>query len=152
MRPLSFLPALLVPFFLGIIPIVQEVGPQLRTNDCLELFSGERAITKNCLFVGLKAISFDLKDSTPMRPQDICTPSGMKTAVKEVLGLKPGGFLWAGPECKTWIFVARSGTHRTQFRAFGNKRVRRVSTANTMIVNLVMLLCLAVMLDVRTNF
>lgn len=148
MRPLSALPALLVPLFLGLLPHIQELGVVPKTTDALELFSGEKAITLNCLELGLNAVGYDKSYSTPYRSEDITTKSGFRNALKEVMKVKRGGFIWGGPECKTWIFMARHGTLRSQYRAYGDSKVKRVANANLMVINLVTLLCLAWMMEV----
>jgi len=148
MRNAHMLPAILIPLLLGLAPVISEIGTQVRTTDSLELFSGERAITNNCQWAGFASVAYDKKDSKPCRPQDICTKAGLRTAIREVLRIRPGGFLWAGPECKSWVFIARRGTGRTKFHAAGDKKVKRVSNANTMILNLVALFCLAWVMDV----
>ena len=140
-RSPSRLPALLVPLLLTALPIIDKAyEPEGEVLDSLELFSGQKAITLACQNLGMAAEGYDKSNSTA---QDLNTKLGLKVALEKVLRLRNGGFLWAAPECKSWIWTARSGTNRSYYNAGGDPSVRRVLSANVCVVHLVIVLVVA---------
>lgn len=146
---MSDLPPLLLPLLLGLMPLIEEIGLLPRTTDCVELFCGKKAITNAAVCEGLEAIGYDKIYSRSGRPQDINSKAGFMEATKNVLSLKPDGSLWAAVECKTWIFISRYGTGRSQWNPAGNSKIPRIGNANKMAVAVTTLLVLAWYIDVH---
>jgi len=141
MRSLDDLEPQLVPLLVS----VQQLIPKkqiARTTDSLELFSGERAITNAATRAGLLAFGFDKLDGTGQE-NNILSKKGFKRALDLVLSIKPGGFLWAAPECSTYVWVSRSKTGRDQFNPDGDVSRKNIDAANRMVSRLTSLLLVA---------
>jgi len=108
--------------------------------DAVELFSGEKAVTNAVNRLGATCAGFDKVYSDE---QDITTKPGFDIALELILRVRDGGSVWAGPECKTWIWVARSGTGRSLFNPTGHKHVARVQNANLIVQALSVLFVVA---------
>ena len=77
---------------------------------------------------------------------DIETKEGLRHLTSKVASLVPNGCIWGGPPCKTWVFIARSGTYRTLANPGGNILVPRVAQTNLQTRNFISLCVLAVLL------
>eukprot|EP00959_Pyramimonas_sp_CCMP1952_P361282 7566322-Pyramimonas_sp.AAC.1 len=139
------LPAVLQPLVLALLPIVATCVQQVH-DKCMsplvlvEFFSGMGAIFHACDVLMGNSAGFD---KSYHKHQDFLTERGIANAVLLLCRLVDGGFVWAAPQCSSWVFVARSGTSRTKRKAAGDPGVRRVRDGNKMVVNLAGVLALA---------
>ena len=110
-KQLTRLCPFILPILLGLVPLVEKssVNPD-RTLDGVELFSGESAIVNACIGGGLHVCGYDKSwwEGTSYKDvHDFMSEEGFQNAIDLVLQIKAGGFLWAGPECTTWIWIGR---------------------------------------------
>ena len=139
------LPAVLLPLILGLLPRLQELALQGEGGaalDAVEIFAGAAAITEASKALGLTCIGYD-KTYAAGPAQDITRPQGLRAALSLIMRLKANAVVWAAPECKSWIFVARAGTGRCLERPGGDARVARVLNANHIVVAVVSVLAVA---------
>jgi len=141
MRSLDDLDPMLVPLLLGVQKEIKTCKAQ-RNTDSLELFSGLRAITNSASDMGMIAYGYDKEDG-PSLANNILSDQGYKKALKLVCSIKPGGFLWAAPECSSWIWVSRSGSGRSSYLPDGDITIPRIDKANRMVSRVVSLMLLA---------
>ena len=134
------LPKCLAPLMLVIMDLVEKLEPPCRDLDALELFSGKKAITVASSEVGLKAQGYD---KTYSSSEDFTTEEGFKTAMTLMLRVRPGGCLWAAPECKTWVWLSRSQTKRSREDPHGDVTKEAVLKANKMVISLALLFAVA---------
>ena len=140
MRSLDKLDPILVPLLLSSQAQIQT--EPVRNIDALELFCGVRSITKAAAHVGLVALGFDKLDG-PAKENNILYNEGYEKALQLVLAVKPGGFVWAAPECTSWVWVSRRSTGRSQFLPDGDVWKSEIDEANRMVARLTSLLLLA---------
>ncbi|CAK9082041.1 unnamed protein product [Durusdinium trenchii] len=72
-----------------------------KPSDHVELFAGDHAITSG---EWEEAIPMDLRYDS--QQQDILTDVGFSNMLYQVANLRPGGGLWAAPQCSSWIFMS----------------------------------------------
>eukprot|EP00969_Alexandrium_andersonii_P131071 5796249-Alexandrium_andersonii.AAC.1 len=70
-----------------------QAGPVRELHGC-EFFAGVKAITRAMKAMQCKFQSYELLDATD-GSQDVCKRNGYIEAVKWVLSIRPGGFIWA---------------------------------------------------------
>ena len=96
---------------------VKENEPFTRNRDLVEVFAGEREITKAAQRLKLNCIAYD-KRYKPCT-HNILHPKGFHNALRLVCELRPFGTLWTAPVCSTWIFIRRCGTDRSAWNPSG---------------------------------
>ena len=119
----------------------------VRDLDGLDLFSGEHAITTAAEDEGLRVQCYDktyFKDES----MNFIHGKGFRRAVTLVLRVKDDGCVWAGPECKTWVWIHRYNTGRSALNPKGNT-TNDVINANKMVVLLATLICVAYLRNVN---
>jgi len=104
-----------------------KICPGKQDLDMVELFAGKQQLTKAMRCAGFCAEPFDVLYS---KKHDIESDEGFRCLLEASLRLKAGGVLWGGPPCKTWIWIARSGTSRSASRPEGDTSVVRVRKGN----------------------
>ena len=90
------------------VAVIITIGLQ-GPYDALELFAGEKAVTRACARHGYTAVPYEKKDTPAF---DILSIGGFILALTLVLSLKFGGFLLAAPVCSTWVWMSRASTGR----------------------------------------
>ena len=96
---------------------------------CIELFAGVAAIARAFIAQGFFALTFD-KDHS--QDQDMNTWSGFMIVLAWALRAEPGGIIWMGTVCSTWVVTSRGSTGRSQSCVLGAQRHWTVSEANKM--------------------
>ena len=109
----------------------------LRNLDLVELFAGRARITRWATCAKLIAMPIDRTHCPHM---DILLPDGLAIAVVSVLRTKPGGLVFAGPQCSSWIWMTRKVTKRTKHIILGDTSVACVQEGNE-VNRCVVLLC-----------
>ena len=142
------MPAPLVPLMLLLLGYLEDKAKeQIECDlDCVELFCGKKAITLAQQRAGLKALGFDKVHS---ESEDFCSPTGFENALNLMLRLHAGGFLWAAPECKTWIWLSRPQTKRSKANVHGDLDKSYVLNANRMVILLSVLFSIAYTRGIR---
>ena len=97
-------------------------------------------ITRAAQAQGLAAMGFD-KVYSP--EQDFTSSQGFMNALHLMLRVRPGGCLWAAPECKTWIWLSRTQTRRSKYHPEGDMAKDYVKNANRMVILLSLLFSVA---------
>ena len=133
---LNEMPKCLAPLLVVLMEMVEQMEPENRDLDSVELFSGKKAITNAAEQKGLKAMGYDKVYSTS---QDFTTTEGFKEALLLALRIREGGCIWAAPECKTWVWLSRSQTKRSKTNPNGDVGKESVLKANKMVISLAML-------------
>ena len=97
---------------------IRETMPQSQLLDCFEAWAGESEICKHMLAEGLAAKASDI--SFGGASHDICQPAGLAAWHSNLLRVRPGGLLWQGVDCKSFVFVSRRFSKRTRDDPFGD--------------------------------
>ena len=124
--------------------LAQLVGEPI---DGAELFAGQRAVTNGLRFLGFTVFPFEIKDASDSS-RDILSPQGFALALSCVLRIAPGGILWVGVVCSSWVFMCRHTTGRTHIDILGNEDREGVLLANRMVSRVLLLVRLAVSLGI----
>ena len=132
--------------FLNIVLMLMYVqGPGILCQvDCVELFAGCHSITNGMRGLDYSAVSLDM--ATVSEHDDLNTSKGFLRAITYVLGMKPGGLLWAAPPCSSWVWLSRGSTGRSLENPMGQTSYGRVRAANEQGSRVLLLILLAVVL------
>ncbi len=136
----SALDPVLAPMMTHLNEFIEIMEPTLRELDAVEIFVGAHNLSTALVSQGLNAMPFD-KVIDP--EQNICEHWGFQLALQWTLRLRPGGLLWAGVECSTWVFLSRSTYGRSKSRPEGDAESAAVRIANRMAERTVMLCSVA---------
>ena len=101
-----------------------------RNLDGLEVFCGNAELTWGCLDAGLNFLGMDICTSNE---HDVLSLEGLQLLLTRVMKIKEKGLLWAGTECKTWVFIDRHGTGRDKEHIGGNVMKKRIHQANHLV-------------------
>lgn len=94
-----------------LLPLIAGLALPRRCRDYVEIFAGERAVSKGLSSLGYVGVSMDIKYN-PMH--DLSSPKGFIFAVFMILGIKRSGLLWLAPPCSTWVWLSRHSTKRSR--------------------------------------
>lgn len=130
----------LFPRLKGFLAKAQQ-RQQRRRLDLVEIFAGQQELTKAVNEENMKGEACDIL--TKPKLHNIESQEGLEHLASKILQMKPGGVLWGGPPCKTWIWISRSGTYRTAKRPQGSLKVPRVAQANLPVENFTLLAAVA---------
>jgi hypothetical protein len=108
--------------------------------DTVEFFAGEGAVTGAFRFLGYRSYPFEVKHDHVV--EDLNSRSGFAFALSLVLNCKPGGCIWMGVVCSTWVFMFRASTGQGENRVLGNP-TRCVLAGNRMVSRATLLVYLA---------
>ena len=122
------------------LEFAEALEPPERDLDCLELFAGKYRLTAAVQDAGFTALPFD-KVLDP--EQNVLCEGGFELAFRLLLRVRPGGLLWAAPECKTWVFVSRSTYKRSNSNPGGDQGSWKVVAANKLVSRTVTLCLVA---------
>ena len=75
----------------------------------VETFAGEANGSCGMRSLSYEGVSLDLRRNYA---HDFLTPAGFMATLSAVLRIRPGGVLWAGPPCSTWVYMSRHSTGR----------------------------------------
>ena len=131
-------------YFINLLAFVQSVFPrnQQVATECSELFAGAAMIHNAWTEQGRPASKFDIEHHRLF--ENILSAEGYTTAVKMVMGIKPGGLASFATVCSTWIYLSRSSTGRSAARPLGfASSCTVVANANCMCarVSILLVLC-----------
>eukprot|EP00973_Karenia_brevis_P029521 4073861-Karenia_brevis.AAC.1 len=90
--------------------ICRKIERVERSFHGVELFSGSEGLSNALRNWGLKVISIDIKKDAVYH--DLTTPRGRAVALMSVLSVLPGGLIWAGFPCTTYVWMSRSVNKR----------------------------------------
>ena len=104
---------------------------------CVEFFCGTAGLTAALLSQGLRVAWYDML----LEPigMNLLTVAGFAAALRLVLRVVPGGFVWWGTPCQTFIWLARGHTKRTWKNPEGDVTRRDVRGANEIVRRQVLL-------------
>lgn len=111
-------------------------GQQHRGLDVVDAFCGEAALSTYYREQGLRAGRFDLNDG---ESGDILSTIGFLNILRLVLQIKPGGLLFGGPPCGSWVWINRATSKRSLFRIMGDASRQYVRDANSITCRWVLL-------------
>ncbi len=83
--------------------------PPARDLDYVELFAGDRSVSRGMDLLGFVGRSIDMRFDAA---HDFLTPRGFLLVLSLVVRLRPHGLLFAAPPCSTWVFMSSSSTGR----------------------------------------
>ena len=107
----------------------------------LEVCAGCHRITTAAQEFGMPALAMDAPrlfhmsfgfEVTYSRHMDLMTGLGWLVLLNAARKLRPGGLLWAGCPCSTWVWLSRGLTGRSRLRVRGHAR-RATLVANRLI-------------------
>eukprot|EP00959_Pyramimonas_sp_CCMP1952_P093483 1956462-Pyramimonas_sp.AAC.2 len=116
------------PFLDTIVHAISERAPTItRSAAFVEIYSGTARCTRAVRSLGYRAFSFDVLDRAW---QDTRFLKGCLYAMWLLASICAGGTAWFGPQCSTWIPMARGHTKRTDEDPYGNDIRNDVREAN----------------------
>jgi hypothetical protein len=109
--------------------------------DFVEIFAGERAVSKGMALLGYSGMPMDLRLD---HRHDIMSAIGLVMLIVAIARLRPGGIFWAAPPCSTWVFLSRHSTGRDKVIT-GNPNSDYVVAQNALVERLLLVcrLCIA---------
>ena len=96
---------------------------------CVELFAGVAAFAGGFTSGGFGALTFDRKHGSE---QDINSWDGWLLVLNFIMNVPPGGLIWLGTVCSTWIVTSRGSTGRSASCVLGSQKYWTVTEANKM--------------------
>ena len=118
-----------------------------RNLDVVELFGGVSNIAKEAARKGYMSATMDIK--TGGANHDIASEQGFYNTLNLALLIAAGGLCVAGPPCGWWIWMSSSAHKRSFKKPMGDISKASVRLANTIVVNLVIIM--VVLLDRGVN-
>ena len=101
---------------------------------CADIFSGTGNMAAAFGAFGMLSSTFE-KQNDP-EGQDVTTDKGMGILLYMIARVEPGGIVWLGPPCSSWVWLSRSTTKRSASKVEGDTTVPSVAEANA-IANIV---------------
>lgn len=86
--------------------------------DGVEFFAGKKAVTCSLRRHGLRIASYEYEDDAVY--QDILSPRGFAAAVSLCMRVVPGGIVWFGIVCSSWVWICRATSGRSGIDPHGN--------------------------------
>ena len=117
----------------------------LRNLDVGDFFAGRGRIARVAELVGLRPVALDREYGSHL---DLLTPEGLATAICSLLRIVPGGLLFMGPQCSSWVWMCRSQTKRSAANPYGNLEMPAVIDGNRLNEICALLCAIASMLGV----
>ena len=147
-RSVDQLDPVLVPLVLPVMEYIAACPPIKKRYHSIEFMAGKKAITKAIIDKGFAGLAYDKKYYAG-DDNDVCEKLGFQNAVDALRQTFDWGSVWAAPECAPWVFISRSGTHRTKTRPCGDTTKKRVWKANVQVLHVVTLLATAWLLGLN---
>ena len=125
------------------LPAASSAGlatPPARLISYLEVFAGERAVSRAMAMFGYDGRSMDLRHSDP---HNFLSPAGFLTVISTVMSMHQHAVIWLAPPCSTWVWVSRHSTGR-DMDVMGNAESRYVASQNALVARMVFVLVLAI--------
>ena len=97
---------------------------------CVEFFAGQGAVSRALQDRGWATAQFE-RDGDPLT-QDMLTIAGFVNAIALILRLQPGGLVWFGIVCSSWVWLSRGSTRRSIVNPSGNTARSCVRMGNVM--------------------
>lgn len=97
---------------------------------CVEFFAGQGAVSLALQDRGWATAQFE-RDGGPST-QDMLTIDGFVNAIALILRLQPGGLVWFGIVCSSWVWLCRGSTRRSTVNPSGDTTLPCVSMGNVM--------------------
>eukprot|EP00969_Alexandrium_andersonii_P143380 6338532-Alexandrium_andersonii.AAC.1 len=60
-------------------------------------------------------------------------PAGFRKAFLLAMRVRPGGCIWAAPQCSSWVWIGRASTGRSSTSSGGNVSYPKVKNASRMV-------------------
>lgn len=129
--------------FMNALVLIQNFFPSSESTrtDVSELFSGVAYVAEAWTGAGLEASVYDILRHPVM--EDILSPEGFLTAMRNVKNIREGGVLHVATVCSTWVYICRATTGRSVSKPLGNRREPLTEEANTMAARVALLLAFA---------
>ena len=102
-----------------------------------DLFAGVGEASKAFQAKNYEVRSFDLEEG-----DDMVSREGFFKALDIVLSMEEGGLILLGPPCSLWVFFSSPFHKRTALNADGDLSKPAVRSANTLVRNVCLLLCI----------
>lgn len=128
-----------------ILEVLDAMFGTSRMNFCVDIFAGEKAITKSFREKQLVAKSFELLDDPCL--QNILGPEGFFNLTNESRQLVAHGIFAGGPPCKSWVFMSRSKSQRSTAFPLGNLKRQFVAEGNVVVSRVCMLSLMVMAID-----
>lgn len=124
------------PLLLG----TRELVPEDEDMSFVEIFAGDRSVSRSLQFLGYRGKSFDQRYTDN---HNFLSPQGFLAVLTTLQQLHPGAIFWSAPPCSTWVWVSRSSTKRSREDVLGNESSEYIKSQNHLVTRLVYLLALA---------
>lgn len=114
----------------------------LEPLDAVEFFAGGAAISRALRRAQLTCFSYDIK----LQPllHDMNSPSGWAFALSLILRTSPGGLIWFGIVCSSWVWMSRGSTGRDEINVLGSASSPAAVSGNLMVSRVMALYWVAI--------
>ena len=116
---------------------IEEELLRPRVKHCAEFFCGTGGLVTALSQAGMRCAWFDIDVESC---HDILSAAGLAIAVRIALSVMPGGLVWFGVPCSTFVWMARGHTKRSRQNPLGDVTRGDVHRANR-IARTVAVLC-----------
>ena len=110
--------------------VAAAVSQRARTKHFVEFFCGTGGLVTAALSQGLRCSWYDVVVNSK---HNLLTAKGFALAIKMVLSIVCGGCAWLGVPCRTFVWMARGHTLRSQTAPLGDSRRTDVRQANLIV-------------------
>lgn len=108
--------------------LLPKVWDGTRKNPGAEIFCGCGALTQAYLDAGYENfLGYDLQQG---RHMNFLTSLGLTLCFAFVLSVVENGFVWAGPQCSTWVWLSRGTAGRSNTNVDGDLSRKSVRLGN----------------------
>ena len=97
----------------------------------VELFAGIASITAGFASFSVPTIPLDIQYNPVLH--DLLSNVGYAFCLGLILRVRPGGAIWVAPTCSSWLWCARSRTHRSFLTPLGAASTEGVADSNVLV-------------------
>ena len=120
------MPDMLVDVLLRMEDYITENG--IPTLAAADIFSGRGHLTAAFESFGMRPETYDV--ATGGGAHDILTDQGLGNALFLIARVEPGGLVWFGPPCSSWVWISRRHSRRSRDDVAGDRSSAWVNKAN----------------------
>ncbi len=106
----------------------RESGAQF---DFADIFAGSAHLNRAMHRAGMLSFAYDVTINANLH--NILSDVGLTSLLSSLLRVKPGGVVWLGPPCSTWVWISRATYRRSRLNPSGDVSMRRVQEANRIV-------------------
>ena len=128
-------------------PRIRAKVPQEQLLQAVEQWAGQAEITKNIHFLGMRAQVFDFSYSMDP-PNNVLCEKDLRSWSLALCFAVPGGLMWQGVCCKSFVWICRSVTRRSKTQPYGEEKAEFAQLGNAFAIRAAFLAILAYFVQV----